>query len=51
MTQYRLAFEARVDTGHLSRFMNGKVGLRMAAFDRIGEVLGLRIIVAKKRRR
>jgi hypothetical protein len=49
MSRYRLAFESRVDQAALSRFVRGKAGLSLAAVDRVGLVLGLRI-VAKRRK-
>jgi hypothetical protein len=49
MTQYRLAWLARVDKAALSRFVNGKVGLQLAALDRIAVVLDLRIVAPKRK--
>jgi transcriptional regulator with XRE-family HTH domain len=48
MTRYRLAAEARVDQGALSRFMSGKSGLSMAALDRISEIIGLSVRIEKR---
>ena len=48
MTRYRLACESGVDQGALSRFVHGKVGLSLAALDRIGLVLRLRIVDERK---
>ena len=45
ISQYRLAFLAQVDPGHLSRFVNGKARLGLDAIDRIAEVLRFRITV------
>jgi plasmid maintenance system antidote protein VapI len=49
MTRYRLSALSGVHQAALSRFMRGKVGLTLDSVDRIGEVLGLRI-VAKRRK-
>jgi transcriptional regulator with XRE-family HTH domain len=49
MTRYRLAAEARVDQGALSRFINGKSGLSIAALDRISEIIGLRVAIEKRK--
>ena len=49
ISQYRLAFLAQVDPGHLSRFVNGKAGLGLDAIDRIAEVLRLRITVDRRK--
>jgi transcriptional regulator with XRE-family HTH domain len=49
MTRYRLALEARVDQGALSRFMSGKSGLSMAALDRISEIIGLSVRIEKRK--
>jgi transcriptional regulator with XRE-family HTH domain len=49
ISQYRLATEVRMNTGHLSRFMSGKAGLSLDALDRIGLVLGLRIVATRRR--
>jgi transcriptional regulator with XRE-family HTH domain len=51
ISQYRLSFLARVDPGHLSRFVNGKAGLSLDAIDRIAEVLKLRITVDRRKER
>lgn len=45
ITRYRLAKASGVDAGQLCRFMQGKVQLTFETLDRIGEVLGLRMIV------
>jgi transcriptional regulator with XRE-family HTH domain len=50
ISQYRLATEARVDPGHLSRFVNGKGRLGLDAIDRIADVLGLEIRVRHRRK-
>lgn len=44
MSRYRLAKKARVSKTSISRFMSGERGLSLPAIDRIGEVLGLRIV-------
>jgi plasmid maintenance system antidote protein VapI len=51
MTRYRLATEAQVDHGHLSRFVHGKASLSLDAIDRIGAVLGLRVVRPTKERK
>ena len=43
MSQYRLCMEAEVDQGAMSRFLAGKVGMSLAALDRVAKVLELRI--------
>lgn len=44
MSRYRLAKKARVSKTSLSRFMSGERGLSLPAIDRLGEVLGLRLV-------
>jgi len=48
MSRYRLSCESGVDQAHLSRFVHGTARLGLDALDRIGLVLGLRIIVERK---
>jgi transcriptional regulator with XRE-family HTH domain len=48
MSRYRLSCESGVDQAHLSRFVHGKVGLSLDAIDRIGLVLGLRVVSERK---
>ena len=45
MTRYRLSIEAGVDKGQLSRFVLGKGQLTFRTLDRIGQALGLRIVI------
>jgi transcriptional regulator with XRE-family HTH domain len=48
-SRYQLSQETGIDQATLSRFMNGKGGLSIPVLDQLGEVLGLKIIVAKRR--
>jgi transcriptional regulator with XRE-family HTH domain len=45
MTRYRLAKEAGVDQGQLSRFVLGKGQMTFNTLDRIGKVLELRLVI------
>ena len=44
-SRYRLAKDSKVDAGQLCRFMQGKVQLTLDTLDRIGLVMGLRLVV------
>jgi len=48
LTRYRIAVDAELDHGTLSRFMSCKGGLSIDVLDRLGDVLGLELV---KRRR
>jgi transcriptional regulator with XRE-family HTH domain len=50
MTGYAIAVKARVDTGALSKFLAGKVGLSLAAIERLVEALDLELRTRGKRR-
>ena len=47
MSRYRLAHEAGVDQGQLSRFVLGKGQMTFRTLDKIGEVLELRLVCDK----
>jgi plasmid maintenance system antidote protein VapI len=47
MSRYQIAKETGVDAASLCRFAAGQVGLTLQNIDRIGRVLGLRIVVDK----
>jgi hypothetical protein len=46
LTRYALAQAAGIDHATMSRFMSEAGGLSLAAIDRIGRVLGMRVVVA-----
>ncbi|NLS96592.1 MAG: helix-turn-helix domain-containing protein [Planctomycetaceae bacterium] len=50
LSRYRIAIEAGLDHGTLSRFMNGKGGLSIDALDRIGQILRLELTPKQKGR-
>ena len=45
MSRYRIAKETGLTEAGLSRFVNGICGLSLDSIDKIGECLGLRIVV------
>ena len=47
-TRYRIARESGVDESALAKFYNGHRAITTATLDRLGEYLGLEIIVRKK---
>ena len=51
MTRYRICKLADIDQPSMSRFMAGKAGLSMERLDRLGQVLGLRIVAEKPQQR
>ena len=46
VTRYRIAQETGVAESTLSRFMGGKGGLSLDALERVGNYLGLMVVVA-----
>ena len=50
-SRYQICKETDIAQSAMSRFMSGQGGLSMAAFDRLGEVLGLKIIAGHRRRK
>ena len=48
VSRYRIAKETEIAEANLSRFMAGQSGLSMKALDRLGEYLGLEIVVKGK---
>ncbi len=50
LTRYRIAMDTGIDESALAKFCKGQRGLSMAALDRLGEYLGLRIVMDRKRR-
>ena len=47
-TRYRIAAETDIDQSALAKFYNGHRGLSTEAMDRLGEYLGLAIIMRRK---
>jgi transcriptional regulator with XRE-family HTH domain len=50
MTRYKISQATGIDQAVLSKFMSGTTGLSQASSDAIGELLGLELIVRRKRR-
>ena len=50
ISRYRIAKETGLTQAGLSRFVNGVSGLSMDSIDKIGDCLGLQIVVAAKHR-
>ena len=48
MSRYAVAKAIGLDQSTLSRFMSGKAGLALDTVDRLGELLGLKLVAAKK---
>jgi transcriptional regulator with XRE-family HTH domain len=48
LTRYRIAKETGVSEATLSKFHLGQRGLSMTAMDRVGELLGLKIVAEPK---
>ena len=46
LTRYRIAKETQIDESALAKFYNGHQGLSLKALDRLGEYLGLEIIIS-----
>lgn len=51
LSRYRISQETDVDQAALSRFMAGKTGLTLASLDALADVLGLRIVADRPRKR
>ena len=49
LSRYRICKEADIAQAAMSRFMSGQGGLSMAALDRLGEVLELKITAGIRR--
>jgi plasmid maintenance system antidote protein VapI len=49
LSQYAIAKSLGVARSTLSRFVNGKGGLSMEYIDRIGELLGLKVVSEKRK--
>ena len=47
-TRYRIAQETGIDESGLAKYYNGHQGLSSDAIDRLGEYLGLRIVMDRK---
>ncbi|NQT39185.1 MAG: hypothetical protein HQ581_16930 [Planctomycetes bacterium] len=47
LTRYRIALDTNIDESALAKFYNGHRGLSMAALDRLGKYLGLRIVMVR----
>ena len=50
-SRYHISKETGVTEATLSRFVNGKQALSQEKIDILGEYLGLRLVVGKKRRK
>ena len=50
VSRYQISKVTGIPEGNLSRFVAGKSGLSLASVDRVGEYLGLQIVVAPKRK-
>jgi ribosome-binding protein aMBF1 (putative translation factor) len=48
MSRYAVAKAIELDQSTLSRFMSGKAGLALDTVDKLGELLGLKLVVTKK---
>ena len=48
LTRYRISKETGIDESTLAKFYNGHRGLSMDALNRLGEYLGLRIVMDRK---
>jgi transcriptional regulator with XRE-family HTH domain len=51
MTRYEIAKRTGIDESALAKFYNHRRGLSLKALDRLGECLGLEIIVRRKPRK
>lgn len=47
MSRYAVAKAIDLDQSTLSRFMSGKAGLALGTVDRLGELLGLKLVTTK----
>ena len=48
LTRYRIAQETGINESNLAKFYYGYRGLSLEAMDRLGEYLGLRIVMDRK---
>lgn len=48
MSRYAVAQAIELDQSTLSRFMSGKAGLSVETIDRLGDLLGLKLVTTKK---
>ena len=48
MSRYAVAKAIELDQATMSRFMSGKAGLSVETIDRLGELLGMRLVATKK---
>jgi len=48
MSRYRICKEIELSESTMSHFMAGQCGLSMTTIDRLGELLGLRIVAESK---
>ena len=48
LSHYRVCKEIGLDQSTLSRFMSGKAGLALDTVDKLGDLLGLQLIMGRK---
>jgi transcriptional regulator with XRE-family HTH domain len=48
LSHYAVCKRIAIDQATMSRFMHGRGGMSIAALDRLGELLGLRIVAERK---
>lgn len=51
LSRYAICKAAGIDQAAMSRFMAGKSGLTTASLDALADVLGLEIVIRRKRRK
>lgn len=50
LSRYRICKAIGLDQGAMSKFMSRERGLELATIDRLGELLGLRVVLQGKRK-
>ena len=45
LTRYRIALDTKIDESALAKFYNGQRGLSLKNLDRLGDYLGLKIVM------
>lgn len=51
LTRYRISKETGIDQSALAKFYNGQRGINTETLDKLGECLGLRIVMDRRRRK